>query len=108
MITNIVYIVEESVSKEFAITMEDLKSKKRKRDVILAQDFLYYILHCEYKISVNKIGEMYQRSSRNIFYSLSKTSLLLKDSIYQTIYAKLIYGLREKKETITWSLKKSL
>lgn len=90
--------LEEIVARVMEIPIENIH-----RDTIHAKDstaryFLWYILHTEQKITIEKLQKEYHRKRRAVYYGIAKIRFGLDTQpYYRRIMAKII-ELRQKKE----------
>ena len=78
--------IEKKVCDYFNIRTQDIINKDRTSQKSLARGYIYYILHCEYNMSITKIANTYHITRRAIFWHVSKVRHLLKQRIYKGIY----------------------
>lgn len=80
-------IVEEIVSSYFDVSIEDMKMGNRKSNVTLARGYAMYILHRDLGLSISKIAKEFGRTTRAVFWHISKISSFMEFShIYKKIY----------------------
>ncbi len=83
---NLIDKVEESVCKYFSVSCQRIINKDMTSQVSLARGYIFYILHVDKKISINKIAKVYLRQKRVVFWNVSKIRHLLKLKVYKEIY----------------------
>lgn len=83
---NVIDKVEESVCKYFSVPSQRIINKDMTSQVSLARGYIFYILHVDKKISINKIANVYLRQKRVVFWNVSKIRHLLKLKVYKEIY----------------------
>ena len=71
-------IVEEIVSAYFDVSIEDMKMGNRKSNVTLARGYAMYILHRDLGLSISKIAKEFGRTTRAVFWHISKISSLIE------------------------------
>ena len=64
--------IEKVVSEYFNVDINDIYSKSRKKDVVLARHFLIFILHDKENISHTKLAIKFNVCTRNIQYIVYK------------------------------------
>ena len=80
-------IVEDIVSSYFDVSIEDMKMGNRKSNVTLARGYAMYILHRDLGLSISKIAKEFGRTTRAVFWHISKISSFMEFShIYKKIY----------------------
>ena len=80
-------IVEDIVSSYFDVSIEDMKMGNRKCNVTLARGYAMYILHRDFGLSISKIAKEFGRTTRAVFWHISKISSFMEFShIYKKIY----------------------
>lgn len=83
----IIDFTEEVVCKYFNVNLNDVTSKNHKRDASLARGFIWYILHCEYGLSITKISNEYYRNRRSTNHLIAKIKMAIKkQSYYREMY----------------------
>ncbi len=71
----------KKVAKYFGVSFEDLLGQSRKKDFALPRHLSMYLLHCEEKLSLTRIGMLFSRDHTSILYAAEKIkkALLKKD-----------------------------
>lgn len=64
--------IEKVVSEYFNVDVNDIYSKSRKKDVVLARHFLIFILHDKENVSYSKLSVQFKVCTRNIQYIVYK------------------------------------
>lgn len=79
------------VCSYFDVTIDDLRRRDTTNKTSLARNFVYYILHTDLRLSINKIGKILNRKSRNIQYRVADIKYNIEHSKeYARIYKDLI------------------
>tara|TARA_Y100001970_G_scaffold237809_1_gene298528 strand:+ start:1753 stop:3057 length:1305 start_codon:yes stop_codon:yes gene_type:complete len=65
------YILKK-VAKYFGVSLEDLLGQSRKKDFALPRHLSMYLLHCEEKLSLTRIGNLFRRDHTSILYAAEK------------------------------------
>ena len=93
--TNIIKIIKKEVSDYYRVSIQDLDSETRKKDVVYARQMLMYILRNDYNVQLQVIGDnLGARDHTTIGYGVDKlASMLKKDNLiakdYQTLSNKI-------------------
>lgn len=82
--------VEKSVCNFFGVTIDDIISRNITANITMARGYIYYILHVDKGISVNKIANSYFRTTRAVFWHINKVKHLLKQRAYAENYRKIL------------------
>jgi len=64
--------VLKKVAKYFGVSLEDLLGQSRKKDFALPRHLSMYLLHCEDKFSLTRIGNLFNRDHTSILYAAEK------------------------------------
>jgi chromosomal replication initiation ATPase DnaA len=83
---NLIDNVEKKVCKYFNVDKQAIVNNDRTSQVSMARGFIFYILHKDYELSINKIANTYFRTSRAVFWHVNKVTFLLKQRMYKEIY----------------------
>ena len=79
--------IEDIVASYFDVAIEDMKKGNRKSNVTLARGYAMYILHRDFGLSISKIAKEFGRTTRAVFWHISKISSFMEFShIYKKIY----------------------
>lgn len=62
----------EQVCDYFNISKERVIEKTNKQDISMIRNYIYYILHYEYKFSIGQIARRFGRCRREINYRVSE------------------------------------
>lgn len=81
--------VEKDVCSFFGVKSQSIVSKDGTSQPTMARGYIFYILHVDRKISINKIANFYFREKRVVFWNVSKIKFLIKQRIYKDIYEKI-------------------
>ena len=88
--------IEQSICDFFALTYEDVFSKKLKRDLVLARHFTIYILHKKYNIPTNKLSKRYRHDDRHILRICSEIHFSINhDKKYRNYYSCLMQYMKK-------------
>ena len=66
------------ICEEFSITRQMMMGRNTSSNVSIARNFAYYILHCDYNVSINKIAKLFSRTPRNIFARIANIRYNIK------------------------------
>lgn len=83
---NLIDDVEKMVCKYFNVPCQSVVNRDMTSQSSLARGYVFYILHVNYKLSINKIANTYFRTSRTVFWHVNKVKHLLKQRMYKEIY----------------------
>ena len=86
---NLIDNVEKKVCKYFNVDKQAIVNNDRTSQVSMARGFIFYILHKDYELSINKIANTYFRTSRAVFWHVNKVNFLLKQRMYKEIYSNI-------------------
>ena len=86
--------VEDSVCSYFGINADKLPSRTKTLNIATARSFLFYILHTQYKISINKIANTYFRTPRLVNWQCEKLRYMLKQRNYAKTYNDIIEAMK--------------
>lgn len=64
--------IEKVISEYFNVDIDDIYSKSRKKNVILAKHLLIFILHDKENVSYSKLSIQFKVCTRNIQYIVYK------------------------------------
>lgn len=64
--------IEKVISEYFSVDINDIYSKSRKKNVILAKHLLIFILHDKENVSYSKLSIQFKVCTRNIQYIVYK------------------------------------
>ena len=78
--------VENKVCKYFNVPCQSIVNRDMKSQVSLARGYIFYILHVDYKMSINKIANIYVRKKRVVFWNINKIKHLIRIRMYKEIY----------------------
>lgn len=78
--------VEEAVCRYFGVDEDEISSRKKTLNIAMARSFVFYILHTDYKISINKIANTYFRTPRLVNWQCEKLRYMLKQRNYAKTY----------------------
>ena len=98
------------VSRENNITIFELTSKTRKREVVTCRHEISYILHKVYKVNSSKVGSLFNRDHSTVLHSCKTVSNFIEiDKKYEKHMGNLInnfmsyYSQLENNKTIKYS-----
>lgn len=69
--------IERKICEHFDVSLDLLVGKNCFGQASLARNYLWYILHNDYKMSINTISKEYDRTPRRIKRVVSKTKYLV-------------------------------
>ncbi len=64
--------VLKKVAQYFGVSLEDLLGHSRKKDFALPRHLSMFLLHCEEKLSLTRIGNLFNRDHTSILYAAEK------------------------------------
>ena len=64
--------VLKKVAQYFGVSLEDLLGQSRKKDFALPRHLSMFFLHCEEKLSLTRIGTLFNRDHTSILYAAEK------------------------------------
>ena len=85
--------VEEQVCKYFAVDTNAIVSNNRTSNVTMARGYIFYIIHVDNNLSINKLANVYLRTARAIFWHVNKVKSLIKQRVYKEIYQNICNSL---------------
>lgn len=59
------------VEEYFGVKWDAITDKGKEKKVCYSRNFVYYILHCKYNLSIGKIAKMFNRCDREIKYRIA-------------------------------------
>ena len=84
--------IEEKICEHFCVDKEMLVATSSHRQPSFARGYLWYILHYDCGLSVNKIAKHYNRTPRRINRVVSKIKYLIEtQKAYKEHYEKISY-----------------
>lgn len=78
--------IEKKVCRYFDVRCQAIVNRDMTSQVSLARGYIFYILHVDHKISINKIANTYFRKKRVVFWNINKIKHLLKIRMYKEMY----------------------
>ena len=87
--------VEEAVCRYFGVDEDKIASKQKTLNVAMARAFIFYILHIDYKLSINKIANTYFRTARLVNWQCEKVRYMLKQRNYAKTYSDILEAINE-------------
>ena len=78
--------IERKVCRYFNVPTQSIVNNDKTSQVSMARGYIFYILHNDYKLSINKIANTYFRTPRAIFWHVNKIKHLLRQRMYREIY----------------------
>lgn len=82
--------IERKICEHFNVTLDLLIGKNCFGKASLARNYLWYILHNDYKMSINTISKEYDRTPRRVKRVVSKTKYLVTtQKLYKEHYEKI-------------------
>lgn len=89
--SNIFDKVEKIVCRYFGVELGNIVSKNTTNKVSMARNYMYYLLHCHFCISIRKISESYFRTERGVKHQISIMRVCIKsNSAFKEIFSKLV------------------
>lgn len=83
--------VEKVVCQYFGVDLNKIVSKDTTNKVSMARNYMYYLLHCHFRISISKISESYFRTQRGVKHQISIMKVCIKsNSAFKEILSKLV------------------
>ena len=83
--------VEKIVCRYFGVGLSKIVSKDKTNKVSMARNYMYYLLHCHFGISIRKISESYFRTERGVKHQISIMRVCIKsNSAFKEILSKLV------------------
>lgn len=86
--------VEECVCSYFGVNSDKLPSRTKTLNIAMARAFVFYILHTDYNISINKIANTYFRTPRLVNWQCEKLRYMLKQRNYAKTYNDIIEAMK--------------
>lgn len=86
--------VEEYVCSYFGVNSDKLPSRTKTLNIAMARAFVFYILHTDYNISINKIANTYFRTPRLVNWQCEKLRYMLKQRNYAKTYNDIIEAMK--------------
>lgn len=86
--------VEDCVCSYFGINADKLPSRTKTLNIAMARAFVFYILHTDYNISINKIANTYFRTPRLVNWQCEKLRYMLKQRNYAKTYKDIIEAMK--------------
>ena len=63
--------VAERIASQFGMRLSDLKKKTNIARFVTARNMAYYILHCDYNVSLNDLCSLFDRTNREVCYRIA-------------------------------------
>lgn len=83
--------IEKKICKYFDVTPDLLVGKNCFGQASLARNYLWYILHYDFKMSISTIANEYERTQRRVKRVVSKTKYLVTTQrMYKEHYDKIV------------------
>lgn len=74
----------------YKVTFDDIKSKSRKRNVVMARQLICYFIYEHTKLTLHKVAEMINRNHSTIIYSKDVVKeLCFSDKLYMEHFRQL-------------------
>ena len=88
-----------NIKPYYKITIKDIESDSRKKNIAYARQMLMYILRTDYSISLQQIGDnLGSRDHTTVSHGIDKISEMIKqDDLTRQDYAKISKKLAENK-----------
>lgn len=86
--------VEECVCSYFGVNADKLPSRAKTLNIAMARAFVFYILHTDYNISINKIANTYFRTPRLVNWQCEKIRYLIKLKNYAKMYSDILGAIK--------------
>ena len=90
----VIETVEECVCSYFGINADKLPSRTKTLNIAMARAFVFYVLHTDYNISINKIANTYFRTPRLVNWQCEKIRYLIKLKNYAKMYNDIIEAMK--------------
>lgn len=91
----------EQVCDYFNISKERVIEKTNKQDISMIRNYIYYILHYEYKFSIGQIARRFGRCRREINYRVSELKYRIEYFPFNKIEYQDIINYLNKKEEVS-------
>jgi len=89
------------VCKNHGITILQLQSKKRNREIVECRHEIFYILHKVYKVRSIKVGSLFNRDHSTVLHSCKTVSNFIEiDKKYENHMSNLINNFRSYYSTM--------
>lgn len=89
--------IEDIVSKNFGVTPDDIRGRKRDRNIEDARHFTWYVLSYALGYRIKVIAEEYGVSQRNVYYSVNAVHDGIRmQQFYSKNYKKLQREIRDR------------
>lgn len=86
--------VEACVCSYFGVNAGKLPSRIKTMNIAMARALLFYILHTDYNISINKIANTYFRTPRLVNWQCEKIRYLIKLKNYSKMYNDILEAMK--------------
>lgn len=86
--------VEECVCSYFGVNADKLPSRAKTLNIAMARAFVFYVLHTDYNISINKIANTYFRTPRLVNWQCEKIRYLIKLKNYAKMYNDILGAIK--------------
>ena len=86
--------VEECVCSYFGVNADKLPSRAKTLNIAMARAFVFYVLHTDYNISINKIANTYFRTPRLVNWQCEKIRYLIKLKNYAKMYNDIMESMK--------------
>lgn len=63
--------IAERIAGQFGMKLSDLKKKTNIARFVTARNMAYYILHCDYNVSLNDLCTLFDRTNREVCYRIA-------------------------------------
>lgn len=65
-------LIIDRICTYFNVDKENVIAKTNKQDVSMVRNYIYYILHYDYRFSIGQISKRFKRCKREINYRVSE------------------------------------
>lgn len=81
---------EKAVCISFGIERKSIIERNLTNTAVIARSILFYTLHYDYMLSINKLSKIYGRSPRSVNYVISKIKYSIeKQNTYRVLYERV-------------------
>lgn len=99
-LTNIIKLAKKEIADYYRVSIQDLDSDSRKKDVVYARQMLMYILRNDYVVPLQVIGDnLGSRDHTTIGYGVDKVASILKtDELIAQDYKKISQKIKDLRD----------
>jgi chromosomal replication initiation ATPase DnaA len=90
--------VENLICKYFNVPTQSIVNKDNSAQVSIARSYVFYFLHCIFKLPISVISLTYYKKRRTVFWNVNKVKCLIeKHKMHKNIFKDLTQELSNAK-----------